>query len=239
MVKKNLIFGIFLGVVGIGLLTIGTLTSLKSTSKKTLNENKEVKIHPVTDSKVKYFEFRGRKMYLSNDLEEFTMQFKGLKCKGSFPGGNIKSEFEIDKIDSKDHAFYKIYPDDSDDFKITCPIEGVDFDNDSSQDKQAFVKIKATGWDLVSMAEALKIKFDNQFITLGLDNNIKKEKVDYIDSIIKKLGEPEQKDVSIVYNGQVENFEYEDNKYTYFFNVMNGISKDEGKEVYKIGIWEL
>ena len=233
-----------LGAVSAFLIIFGVTLTVTNFSKVVSSGGSTSKITPITDSKVEYFKFRNKKMYLSEDLEEFTMQFKGLGCKGKFEGGNITSEFEIDKIDSKDHAFYKIYAKNSDNFTIDCPIAGeisknkfsLNFEYKPIEEKTPYVNRKIDYFRLASMAEPLEINYDKTTIKIGLNDNYKKEKIDDLDTVIKKLGEPEEKNLSVIYNNQVEDFGYTDSKYEYSFTVMDGISSDDGTEVYCLSI---
>ena len=74
-------------------------------------DNKEKINVDVLESKVDYFVFRNKKIYLTEDLEQYIMQFQDFECK-------LNGSLEIDNINSKEHKFYQLI---DDSFEITCP----------------------------------------------------------------------------------------------------------------------
>ena len=77
--------------------------------------------YPV-DSEIDYILFKDKKIYLTNDLEDFVLQFKGYGCKFQAEDSNISGSFEIDNINSKDHAFYTLTGGHI--FEISCYVDG-------------------------------------------------------------------------------------------------------------------
>lgn len=100
-------------VICIAMLFIFNLTGCSSDDNVNMD---------VLDSKLDYVLFRDKKIYLSKNLEQFVLQFQGLKCK-------LNRNMDIDNITSKEHKFYQLK---DDDFDITCPSLEIKYPADFS-----------------------------------------------------------------------------------------------------------
>lgn len=82
---------IFLSVICVLMVLIIT-TGCNNNEKNKVNVN-------VLDSKVNYILIKGKKIYLTRNFKDFTLQFKGLNC---LVNGEYQDQKEIDSIDEND-----------------------------------------------------------------------------------------------------------------------------------------
>ncbi len=179
------------------------------------------------DSDIDYISIRDYKIYLTENFEDYVLQFQGLGCKFQAQDSNIKDSFEIDNIKSKDHPFYTLtggYR-----FDISCPIAGnvssADFDGYLEQTSANYTDRVIKRWRIDSLQEVIKVKTKNHgTLIFGDDDNH-----ETIDSIRQKYGEPteEEKD----YYGKIESMNYKSDNNDLEFIVMNSLTST-GDEVY-------
>ena len=108
--RKKLIF--FISVVFVFCLTGCGAGDLSDSNKTNID---------LLDSKVDYFVFRDKKIYLTKNLEQYVLQFQGLECK-------LNRNLDIDNVKSKDHGFYQMK---DEEFEIECPRVDIDYPGDS------------------------------------------------------------------------------------------------------------
>ena len=186
------------------------------------------KITPI-DSEIEYILFRNKKIYLTKNLEDFVLQFKGNECKMKAEGSNISDSFEIDNINSKDHAFYTLNGGYT--FGVSCFTDGniseAKFNGYLEQNDKNYVDREIKEWYINSLQEVIKIKTKNHgTLIFGDDNNH-----ETIDSIKSKMGEPSS--IKKDYRGKrIEKLVYNISNYELSFLVMNSQLVSQGTEVY-------
>lgn len=190
------------------------------------------------NSKVEYISFRNKKIYLTESVEDFILQFKGLKCKISGPDSNITSSFEIDNINDKNHAFYTMHGG-GQKLKIECPKDGnissAEFDIKLKFDfntEEYYVNKKIIEWSICSLQEKLDIYMDGKKIIFGDEN----KNVEQIDTLISKLGSDYE--VEEDYYGRTDYIVYNDDMYSYSFSVMNSSITKQGTKIYGLYVKE-
>lgn len=181
------------------------------------------------DSDIDYISIRDRRIYLTDNFEDYVLQFQGLGCKFQAKDSNTKDSFEIDNIKSKDHPFYTLTGGYA--FNISCPVTGnvssADFDGYLEQTAGTnYIEKTIVKWRINSLEEVIKIKTKNHgTLIFGDDDNH-----ETIDSIKEKYGEPSKVETSYI-NG-IENIIYEGTNYDLDFIVMGNKLISEGDEVY-------
>lgn len=91
-------------IICISIFMVLNLTGCDSNNKGSHNID-------VLDGELDYVLFRDKKIYLTENSEQYVLQFQGLGCK-------LNRNMDINNITSKEHKFYQLS---EDDFDITCP----------------------------------------------------------------------------------------------------------------------
>lgn len=204
--------------VGLMFLTLLNLVGCTTDSK--------IKIDTL-DSELDYIEFRDRKIYLTSDLEQYILQFQGLKCK-------LNSNLDIDNITSKEHKFYQLK---DNNFDITCPDPNIKYAADfgimlklkPSESNSLYKSNSVDGniyyWSLSGgLDEELVVKFNGKKIIINGKKPSSK------DDVIKIMGKDYEYEKSISIKGWYDlNYEISDIEYSFAFN-----DDDELKNVYVI-----
>ncbi len=234
MRRKKVLFSLFSVLLGITLVT-----GCGKESEPKVNGKKVEKINAMVNS----FNVVDREIYLTENFEDFVLQFQGLNCK--FYPNNKYSEYSstepeekivIDEIKSKDHAFYSTSGDQYG--HIVCPIP-------DEEEEKAVVQLqfKYTGNDK-------ELYVDKGIVSWIASSNIKigsKDKeiyVDYMDkhSEIKDIeriyGTNNKKEMDIIHSDEVDSvyYESENSQYKIDFNLFYpSSSKDYEHSV--LSVW--
>lgn len=189
------------------------------------NDDDTLKKLDVIDSKIDYFVFRNKKIYLIDDLEQYIMQFQGFKCK-------LNSNMALDNIESEEHAFYQ---EDRPDFGITCPNLEIgttaDFYVYASHiyDGGMPLSLKSvereiTDWRISGGSdEGIKIYFGRKYIEVNGENASKK------DDVIDIMGSDYELEKSITSRGYYDII-YDDDNVEYKF------AFDDDDELFSVWI---
>lgn len=158
------------------------------------------------DSKIDYILFRDKKIYLSDNFNDFVLQFKGLSCKlNALYASNYFDKINIDDIDSKEHVFYDISTDGSNtnQVAIECDVEGsyfpstfnMWFEYDNEVGEVLYSEREMDSWS-ISPNENIDVYIDGKKISYGDDD----KSIVTMNDVEKILGKNyELDDVDMVY----------------------------------------
>lgn len=191
------------------------------------------------DSKIDYILFRDKKIYLSQNLEDYLFQFKGLNCKFRATDSQISSDMSIDNINDNNHTFYSLYTGSIDNVfgegQIRChdDIGGGDneFDirlyaaNPPDKSNVLYTDMKIVQWNFESgfANEEIKIFIDGESLS------IESKSVSTKDDVVRLMGSNYEVDKGIYYD-DYESFIYHINDIKYKF------SFDDDNLLYKLEV---
>ena len=162
-------------------------------------------------SKVDYFLYRDKKIYLTKNVEQFVLQFKGMSCIAKGVGSNISSEFSIDNINDKNHAFYTMKG--GNEIEVRCPSDNYSYSP--------------------SFSIYLKSKDDST-----INRNIRKSSISTIKKILGTNYEYEADNTSSILLNKIDKVIYEDNNYEYTFRLWNMKKEQDDNVVFGIYVEE-
>lgn len=128
------------------------------------------------DSKIDYFVFRNKKIYLTNIFVDYVLQYKGMGCQLNTEGTDISGNINIDDIDSSDHEFYNLSTErgsiiisidcyEGDEYFPASFSIGFEYDLDETLLKNK----KVDYWLISPKGENAKVYFDGTELSFGGD----------------------------------------------------------------------
>lgn len=155
-------------ILGIVLLT-GLCTGCGNNASVVTNVDK-------LDSKIDYFVFRNKKIYLTNSFVDYVLQYKGMGCKLNTEGTGIAGNINIDDINSSDHEFYNLSTErgsiivgvecyEDDEYFPASFSVGFEYDLEETLLKNK----KVDYWNISPKGENVKVYFDGTELSFGGD----------------------------------------------------------------------
>lgn len=192
------------------ILIISSLCILTGCNKLELSSDKNIS---KLDSKVDYILLRNKKIYLSENFEEFILQFKGLGCDFKAEGSNVPGVIKIDEIDSDSHEFYDLSTKSSYagyDTKVECYIESnyspTEFSlmfTTESYNEGLYKNKKIDYWSIYPKEE-ITLYINGGKLTYGGDKEITKK------NVVKVMGDNYKEEDSSIHTIEyvIEEFRY-------------------------------
>lgn len=191
-------------------------------------------------SKVDYFLYRDKKIYLTKNVEQFVLQFKGMSCIAKGVGSNISSEFSIDNINDKNHAFYTMKG--GNEIEVRCPSDNYSYSPSFSiylKSKDDYnINRDIRKYSISTTDEPLEVIISGKKLIFADKKDDNKSTFADLKKILGTNYEYEADNTSSILLNKIDKVIYEDNNYEYTFRLWNMKKEQDDNVVFGIYVEE-